>query len=42
MSGTADEGMHVGMPMARSGHRTLASLLRYVNARPQDVAKKLG
>lgn len=42
LSRMAGAGLHVGELQAQSGHRTAAVLLRYVNARSQDIAKKLG
>lgn len=42
LSRMAGKGLHVGELQAQSGHRTAAVLLRYVNARSGDIAKKLG
>lgn len=42
LSRMAGLGLTIGELQAQSGHRTAAVLLRYVNARVQDVAKKLG
>jgi len=42
LSRMAGYGLTIGELQAQSGHRTAQILLRYVNARPQDVAKKLG
>lgn len=42
LSRMAALGLTIGELQAQSGHRTAAVLLRYVNARVQDVAKKLG
>ena len=42
LSRMAGKGLNMGELQAQSGHRTAAILLRYLNARPQDVAKKLG
>ena len=38
----AAKGMHIGMLSAQSGHRTVAVLKRYLNAKPQEVKKLLG
>ena len=35
-------GMHVGMLMGQSGHRTVATLKRYLNLTPREVKKLLG
>lgn len=42
LSRMAGKGLNIGELQAQSGHKTPAILLRYVNAKPQDVAKKLG
>ena len=42
LSRMASKGLHVGELQAQSGHRTASVLLRYVNARAQDIADKLG
>lgn len=42
LSRMAGLGLNIGELQAQSGHRTASVLLRYVNSRPQDVAKKLG
>ena len=34
LSRMADKGMHIGMLSAQSGHRTVAVLKRYLNAKP--------
>lgn len=41
LSRMAGMGLTIGELQAQSGHRTAGVLLRYVNARPQDVAEKL-
>ena len=35
-------GMHVGMLMGQSGHKTVATLKRYLNPTPREVKKLLG
>lgn len=35
-------GMHVGMLMGQSGHRTVSTLKRYLNPTPKEVKKLLG
>lgn len=42
LSRMADRGLNIGELQAQSGHRTAQVLLRYVNARAGDIAKKLG
>ena len=42
ISRMADRGLTIGELGAQSGHRTAQILLRYVNARPSDIARKLG
>ena len=42
LSRMAAKGMHIGMLSAQSGHRTVAVLKRYLNAKPQEVKKLLG
>ena len=36
------KGMHVGMLMGQSGHRTVSTLKRYLNPTPKEVKKLLG
>jgi integrase len=38
----AQAGLDIGQLQAQSGHKTPGILLTYVNARPSEVAKKLG
>ena len=38
----ANRGLNAGELKGQSGHRTPEILLRYLNARPSEVAKKLG
>ena len=42
LSRMAAKGLTIGELQAQSGHRTAGILLRYVNARAQDIAGKLG
>lgn len=42
VSRMADRGLTIGELQAQSGHRTAQILLRYVNARASDIARKLG
>ena len=42
ISRMADRGLTIGELQAQSGHRTAQILLRYVNARAPDIARKLG
>ena len=42
LSRMAAVGLTIGELQAQSGHRTAQILLRYVNAKPADIAKKLG
>lgn len=42
ISRMADRGLNIGELQAQSGHRTAQILLRYVNARAIDIARKLG
>ncbi len=42
ISRMADRGLTIGELQAQSGHRTAQVLLRYVNARTGDIARKLG
>lgn len=42
ISRMADRGLTIGELQAQSGHRTAQILLRYVNARAGDIARKLG
>ena len=42
ISRMAAAGLTIGELQAQSGHRTAQILLRYVNARPSDIARKLG
>lgn len=42
LSRMAEKGLTIGELQAQSGHRTAQVLLGYVNARPSEVAKKLG
>lgn len=41
LSRMADAGLSVGALAAQSGHRTMQSLLRYVNASERDIRQKL-
>jgi len=38
----AEKGLTIGELAEQSGHRTAQVLLRYVNAKVSEVAKKLG
>ena len=42
LSRMAGMGLTIGELQAQSGHTTAQILLRYVNARAGDIAKKLG
>lgn len=42
ISRMAGKNLHLGELMAQSGHRDAESLKRYMNARAQDIARKLG
>lgn len=42
LSRMAGVGLTIGELQAQSGHRTAQILLRYVNAKPADIARKLG
>ena len=42
LSRMAGRGLNVGELQAQSGHRTAEILIRYVNARVDEVARKLG
>lgn len=42
LSRMADRGLTIGELQAQSGHRTVQVLVRYVNARAGDIARKLG
>jgi len=42
LSRMAAVGLTIGELQAQSGHRTAQILLRYVNAKPADIARKLG
>lgn len=42
VSRMAEKGLTIGELAEQSGHRTAQVLLRYVNAKVSEVAKKLG
>lgn len=42
LSRMADAGLTLGELQAQSGHKTAQMLMRYLNAKPKDIAEKLG
>lgn len=42
LSRMADAGLTLGELQAQSGHRSAQMLMRYMNAKPKDIAAKLG
>lgn len=42
LSRMADAGLNLGELQAQSGHRSVQMLARYLNAKPKDIAAKLG
>lgn len=42
LSQMADAGLNLGELQAQSGHRSAQMLMRYLNAKPKDIAAKLG